>query len=113
MTKSMMAWLLALAAAVVASIQVGEPAPGFGSDVKWIKGAPVPEFQKGTVYVVDLWGTWCPPCLADIPHMKKVADQYRGRGVVFTAIAISPEYGAPVAEFVRGKGDLMPYTVGE
>jgi len=65
------------------------------------------------VYVVDLWGTWCPPCLADIPHMKKVADQYRGRGVVFAAIAISPEYGTPVAEFVRGKGDLMPYTVGE
>src|SRR4051812_15711591 len=110
MTKKVMVWILAAVASAGAAVQGGGPAAAFGSDVKWIKGAAVPEFLKGTVYVVDLWGTWCPPCLAEIPHMKKVADQYRGRGVVFTAIAISPEYGVPVADFVRAKGDLMPYT---
>ena len=32
---------------------------------------------------------------------------------MFVAIAISPEFGTPPTEFVRGKGDLMPYTVAE
>jgi thiol-disulfide isomerase/thioredoxin len=106
-------WLLLAAAQLLPAVQVGEPAPALGADVRWIKGAPVPEFQKGRVYVIDLWGTWCPPCLADIPHLKKVAEQYRGKGVVFIAIAISPEAGIPPEEFVRSKGELMPYMVAE
>jgi thiol-disulfide isomerase/thioredoxin len=113
MTKSVVFLFFLLAGPTGAAVQVGDSAPAFGQDVTWIKGDPLPEFQKGRVYVVDLWGTWCPPCLAGIPHLKKLAEQYAKRDVTFVAVAISPDSGVSPEQFVQAKGDQMPYTVGQ
>lgn len=102
----------AAAIAQAAVPAIGEMMPPLGQDVKWLKGDPVPAFQKGHVYVIDIWGTWCAPCLAELPHMKELANRYRGKATVI-AIAVSPEAGIPPAEFVNKKGDLMPYVVAQ
>ncbi len=31
---------------------------------------------KGKVVIVDIWGTWCPPCRQEIPHFIKLKDNY-------------------------------------
>ncbi|MDR1527018.1 MAG: TlpA family protein disulfide reductase [Dysgonamonadaceae bacterium] len=46
---------------------------------------------KGKVVVVDLWATWCGPCLQQIPYMKKLEETMRGRDVVFVGISIDAE----------------------
>jgi len=43
---------------------------------------------RGKLLVLDFWATWCGPCLAELPEMKKVYDQFHGQGVHFLGIAL-------------------------
>lgn len=49
-----------------------------------------PEFQ-GKVLLVDLWGTWCPPCTTEIPVLIDLQNRLGGRGLVIVAIAFEDE----------------------
>jgi thiol-disulfide isomerase/thioredoxin len=45
----------------------------------------------GKVVLVDLWATWCPPCLSEIPTLVDVQKRYGDRGFVIVAIAFEAE----------------------
>jgi len=34
---------------------------------------------EGKVALVNIWGTWCPPCCAELPHIAELAQYYRNR----------------------------------
>jgi len=59
-----------------------------------LSGAPVsasdPRFS-GKVVLVDLWGTWCPPCLSEIPTFIDLQAKYGDRGLVIVGIAFEDE----------------------
>jgi len=73
----------------------------------WVKGDPV-TIAPGTVYVVEFWATWCPPCRDSIPHLTELQARYGDR-VVF--VGVSNEDAATVRPFVAGLGNQMAYTV--
>jgi len=41
----------------------------------------------GKITVIDFWGTWCAPCLQEIPEYNAFYREYKGRGVYFLALA--------------------------
>lgn len=43
---------------------------------------------RGSLVYIDLWATWCVPCLQGIPHYKKLRDDYAGQKIVFLAISL-------------------------
>jgi len=45
----------------------------------------------GKVILVDLWATWCPPCISGIPTLVDVQKKYGERGFVIVAIAFETE----------------------
>ncbi|MDX2016555.1 MAG: TlpA disulfide reductase family protein [Planctomycetota bacterium] len=48
--------------------------------------------QKGTVYIIDFWATWCGPCVAEMPEMKKIYSEFKGQGVEFIGVSLdAPE----------------------
>ena len=53
-----------------------------------ITGRPVSmKDLRGKVVVVDFWATWCGPCVAEIPEMKRLYDQYHDKGVAFFGVS--------------------------
>lgn len=89
---------------------VGDAAPALNIE-KWVKGQPVTGFEKGKVYVVEFWATWCPPCRDSIPHLTKLQDKYADQGL--TIIGVSSERGGleKIEPFVAEWGERMDYVV--
>ena len=77
--------------------------------LEWIKGGPVTTFEKGKIYVVEFWATWCGPCKVSIPHLTEIQKKFKDKGVI--VIGISNEDPATVKPFVKNMGDQMDYNV--
>ena len=93
-----------------ATLKVGDPAPPLFIE-KWLKGDPVKELQKGKVYVMEFWATWCGPCIAAFPHVTELQKKYADKGVVIIGVDIWERDRSGVEAFVQKQGDRMGYTV--
>lgn len=89
------------------SAKLGVPAPPL-TGLEWVKNGPV-EIKPGTVYVVEFWATWCPPCRVSIPHLTELQHKYKDKNLVI--VGISTEKVAVVKPFVEQKGSEMDYAV--
>ncbi len=90
--------------------ELGDPAPPLQIS-EWVKGGPVKlaDGKGKTIYVIEFWATWCPPCRASIPHLTELQKKFKDKGVVF--VGISNEKLATVKKFVKQMGDKMDYVV--
>ncbi len=43
---------------------------------------------KGKYVYIDVWATWCRPCLAEIPYLKEVEKAYHGKNIEFVSLSI-------------------------
>jgi thiol-disulfide isomerase/thioredoxin len=43
---------------------------------------------KNHVVLIDLWGTWCPPCRVELPHLAELRERFAGQEA-FQLVAIS------------------------
>jgi thiol-disulfide isomerase/thioredoxin len=62
---------------------------------------------RGKVLVIDFWATWCGPCVAEVPKMKALYEQYHDRGVEFIGISLDRKISTLV-EFCKKKGMTWP-----
>lgn len=95
-------------------LAVGDAAPAFKVEA-FVKGEPVKSFEKGKVYVVEFWATWCGPCVAAFPHLSEMQAKYKDK-VTFIGTNIwerpyNSETLEKVKTFVTEQGDKMAYTV--
>jgi len=56
---------------------------------------------KGQVVLLNFWATWCEPCLEEMPAMERLAQAYRGRGLVVVALSVDREGAAVVRPFLK------------
>ena len=63
--------------------------------------------HKGKVVLISFWGTWCGPCMQQIPHERQmVTEKYNGRPFVLLGVAQDS------VETLRGflKGNPLPWS---
>lgn len=46
---------------------------------------------KGKVVLVDVWATWCGPCKQQIPYLKTLEEELRGKDIAFVSISVDVE----------------------
>ena len=46
------------------------------------------DLTKGKVVLLNFWGTWCPPCRAEIPDIIRLYDELKDQGLVVIGIAM-------------------------
>ena len=46
------------------------------------------DLLKGDVVVVDMWATWCLPCIERFPHMVELAQKYADQDVEFVSLCL-------------------------
>jgi thiol-disulfide isomerase/thioredoxin len=83
------------------------------ADFQWIvhdlNDVPVAfaRFQGKAIFL-NIWATWCPPCIAELPSISRLAADPRLKDVAFVCVAID-DSPATVRDFVSGKG--WPMTI--
>ncbi|MFJ5221261.1 TlpA family protein disulfide reductase [Streptomyces sp. NPDC088400] len=63
---------------------------------------------KGKVVVLNVWGSWCPPCRAEAPHFAKVAKETEDKGVAFVGINTRDANKGPALAFEKDYGVRYP-----
>jgi len=85
----------------------------FAFDLETVKGERVNLGElKGNVVLVDVWGTWCPPCRREVPHLVDLYTRYKDKG--FRIVGLNSEKVAPekqketVVDFIGKNGIEYP-----
>ncbi len=66
---------------------------------------------KGKTVFINLWATWCPPCIAEMPEIQNLYDQVGSDNVVFVMISLDDE-AEKAKKFIDRKEYTFPvYTL--
>lgn len=89
----------------VESTMIGEPLPEFTLDPAFagLPGAATRDLVGGSPRLLNIWASWCLPCIAEAPQLEALKDQ--GVEIIGIAIRDRPE---DVANFLSRYGN--PYT---
>jgi cytochrome c biogenesis protein CcmG, thiol:disulfide interchange protein DsbE len=84
---------------VVKSLEIGQTLPAltlatFSGDSQTVGGA-----QRQAVTLLNVWATWCGPCVAEFPALEALLQRYASRGLRVLAVSIDAG-DAPVKAFL-------------
>ncbi|MFD0761153.1 TlpA family protein disulfide reductase [Lutibacter aestuarii] len=66
----------------------GKPSPLFNLlDINDKKITSTDLFSKSFTYI-DLWATWCKPCIAEFPSLYKLKEEYKDKNIKFVSLSI-------------------------
>ncbi|RMH42577.1 MAG: TlpA family protein disulfide reductase [Deltaproteobacteria bacterium] len=89
-------------------VRPGAPVPAF--DVPRYGGGDriTPKTYAGHTVLIDVWATWCKPCVAEMPHLHAAYERYRGAGFRILSVCVD-DTADHVDAFRRDPRHPMPW----
>ena len=64
--------------------------------------------SRGKVLLIDVWATWCGPCVAAMPHLESLHREFNDQGFELISLNVEPGRRAEVLAFMREKKLSFP-----
>lgn len=103
----------------VVMLEIGAPAPAL--ELPRLEGGSLSlEELRGRVVLVNIWATWCSPCVREMPSLQWVYREHREEGLEIVAVAVDDVPGVRrpdgrveglVSDFVARLGLTFPVVL--
>jgi thiol-disulfide isomerase/thioredoxin len=88
----------------------GKPAPEISST--YVNGGDfLLTGYKGQIVLLDFWATWCPPCVAAMPELQRISQEYAASGVAVVGVNQEPNSIPKVRRFLREREISFPSII--
>lgn len=94
------------------NLNVSKSVTGYGFELADLNGKVVPfESLRGKVVFLNVWATWCPPCIAEMPGIQKLYNSVDTSRIAFVMLSVDEGGLQKVKKFIDRKGYTFPvYT---
>jgi thiol-disulfide isomerase/thioredoxin len=69
--------------------------------------------QKGKVVLVDLWATWCAPCISELPHLQALSEKFGADDFLMLGVVLESGDPKEVRDFLTEKNIHYTQVMGE
>jgi len=110
-----MIFLLVVGIGIIVLLQTKDDSLNLTGQARLGKGVKAPDFtlpgldgtmvrlsdRKGKVVFLNIWATWCPPCVEEMPSMEKLYQKLKGEDFEILAVSIDKNGAEAVAPFMK------------
>ena len=83
--------------------------PGVGFKMLDLQGKTIQfEDLEGKVIFLNIWATWCPPCIAEMPNIQSLYEKIDPDKIAFVMLSVDQAGMEKVKRFVNRKGFTFP-----
>ncbi len=77
------------------------------------EGINFDEFKGKKAVLIDVFATWCPPCIEEIPVLKEIKEKYKDNFEIVSVLFEQDKPKSEVLDFIAKYGINYPITMGE
>jgi len=77
------------------------------------QGIDFDEFKGKKAVLIDVFATWCPPCIEEIPVLKEVREKYKDNFEIVSVLFEQDKTKEEILAFIAKYGITYPITMGE
>ena len=84
----------------------------YGADLKimskdGISEATLDPASLGKITVINFWGTWCTPCVNELPYFDRIAEEYKDEVAVVAVHGMAPETAPEFIEKYYAESEIV------
>lgn len=82
----------------------GMPSPEFNNYRNFAGGTSSLKDFRGSFVYIDVWATWCGPCIYEIPYLEKLEKEFHDKNITFISLSIDSKRDEPKwEEMIKAK----------